>query len=192
MFNLTLLDHLRLIFTQISQRQKTHAQSAHSDAQWNRWLRGSEAVLVGGVSIAAVAAAFSQNRIFIIVAAVFASIALVVLIVHLTFNFENSAHAHVASSADLWRVRERYRSLLSDLQDGVVDATEARVRRDKLIDELGAIYDKASALAPADDSSSVEEDAELFAPKALHVQSGPHGQPATQGSSHHPQGTSHH
>jgi hypothetical protein len=177
MFSLTLHDHLRLIFTQISQRQKTHAQSAHSDARRNRWLRGGEALLMGGVSIAAVAAAFSQNRVFIIVAAVLAGAALIILIIHLTFDFENSAHAHVASSADLWRIRERYRSLLSDLQDGVVDLTEARLRRDKLIDELGTIYDKASGLAPADDSSVVEEDAELFAPKALHGES-------AQGSPH--------
>ena len=177
MFSLTLVDHLRLIFTQISRRQKTHAQSAHSDARWNRWLIGSEALLVGSVAIAAVAAAFSQSRIFIIVAAVLASIALIILIIHLTFDLENSAHAHAASSADLWRARERYRSLLSDLQDGVVDATEARLRRDKLIDELGTIYDKGSGLAPEDDLLLVEEDAELFAPKSLQEES-------AQGSSH--------
>lgn len=162
MFSLTLLDHLRLTFSQISQRHKAHTEAAESKARWNRTLRGSEALLIGGVSIAAAAAAFGQGRIFIITAAVLASAALLVLIVHLTFNFETSAHTHAASSAHLWRIRERYRALLTDLQEGVVDVSEARLRRDRLIEELGAIFDNAEIIA-GDRSSLVDTEADLQA-----------------------------
>ena len=150
MFNLTLLDHLRLTFSQISQRQKAHTIAAESNARWSRLLRGGEAFLMVGVSTSTIAAAFGQGRVFIIMAAVLATLALLMLVLHLTFDFEAAAHTHAANGAHLWRVRERYRSLLTDLQEGVVDVAEARVRRDRLIDEVGAILDNSETTPAAD------------------------------------------
>jgi hypothetical protein len=166
MFSLTLLDHLRLTFGQISQRHKAHTQAAESNARWNRLLRGSEAFLMAGASMAAVAAAFGQGRIFIISAAVLASVALVVLVVHLTFDFDHSARTHAVSSAHLWRIRERYRSLLTDLHDGALDVREARLRRDRLIEELGGIFDNAEII-PADATALADEDADLPTPVSV-------------------------
>jgi len=163
MFSLTLLDHLRLTFSQITQRHKIHAAAAESKARWNRLLRGSEALLMLGVSFTATTAAFGQNRIFIIAAAVLAGMALAVFVVHLTFDFDTLAHQHAANSAHLWRIRERYRSLLTDLHEGVVDVAEARVRRDRLIEELGGIFETAE-ITPADDSPLPEADVAVAAP----------------------------
>ena len=163
MFSLTLLDHLRLTFSQISQRHKIHAAAAESKARWNRLLRGSEALLMLGAAFTTMAAAFGQqSRILIVVAAVFAGLALVVLVVHLTFDFDTLAHQHAASSAHLWRIRERYRSLLTDLHEGVVSVTEARIRRDRLIEELGGIFETAE-ITPADDSPLPEADVAVAA-----------------------------
>jgi hypothetical protein len=142
MFNLTLLDHLRLTFGQVVQRHKAHSHAAQSYARWTRRLRGTEALLMAAVTITAAGAAFGHGRILVIVAAVLAGVTLIVFLVHLTFDFDTSAHEHAALSAHLWQIRERYRALLSDLHDGVVDVSEARVRRDKLIDELRAIHEK--------------------------------------------------
>ena len=150
MFSLTLLDHLRLTFSQVIHRHKAHTQAAQSYARWNRRLRGSEALLIGGACIAATGAAFGRGHVFAIVAASLAGAALIVLLVHLTFDFETSAHAHAECSAHLWQIRERYRSLLSDLHDGVLDVAEARLRRDKLMGELSAVYEKTPATQLAD------------------------------------------
>lgn len=159
MFSLTLRDHLHLTFNQIIQRHRGHTQSAHSHARWSRRLRGSEALLMGGVSIAAVAASFGQRPMFAVIAAALAGAALIVLLVHLTFDFDASAHAHAASSNQLWHIRERYRSLLSDLHENVIDVGEARLRRDKLMDELMAIYERTPALpsAPVEESDASDE-----------------------------------
>jgi hypothetical protein len=146
MFSLTLVDHLRLTFSQISQRYQAHTKAATRRTYWNRVLRGSEALLMTAASVGSIAAAFGQHRVFVIAAAVFATLALLVLIVHLTFDFQTSASTHATSSASLWRVRERYRSLLSDLHEGVVSVAEARVRRDRLIEELGAILEHGEML----------------------------------------------
>lgn len=144
MFSLTLLDHLNLTFSQVSDRHKAHANAADKYRKWNRRLRGSEALLVGGVSISAAGAAFGHGQIYAIVAASLAGAALLALLINLTFDFETSAHAHAACSTHLWSIRERYGSLLSDLREGAVDLQEARFRRDQLMDELRAMYEKTS------------------------------------------------
>ena len=84
MFSLTLLDHLRLTFREVVQRHHAHALVAQSHARWSRRLRGSEALLIGGASVAAAGAAFGQGQALAIVAATLAGAALIVLLVHLT------------------------------------------------------------------------------------------------------------
>ncbi|RPI53832.1 MAG: SLATT domain-containing protein [Acidobacteria bacterium] len=144
MFSLTLLDHLNLTFSQVADRHKAHTTAAESYRKWNRRLRGMEALLIGGVSISAAGAAFGHGQILAVVAASLAGAALVVLLVNLTFDFETSAHAHAACSTHLWSIRERYGSLLSDLREGALDLQEARYRRDQLMDELRAMYEKTA------------------------------------------------
>ena len=147
MFNLTLHDHLQLTFTEIIQRHKAHAAKALARRRWSRRLRGSEALLVGGTAIAAAAAAFGHGQGFAIAAASMAGVALIVLLVNLTFDFDASARAHAACSAQLWGLRERYRSLLSDVHDGALSIADARHRRDKLMEELRAVYENTSQIS---------------------------------------------
>jgi SMODS and SLOG-associating 2TM effector domain family 4 len=176
MFSLTLLDHLRLTFSQVVERHKAHTNTAQAHARWNRWLRGSEAVLMGGVTIAAIGAAYGDGRAFAIAAGVMAGMALIILLVHLTFDFETSAQVHATCSTHLWQIRERYRALLSDLHDGVLDVAEARLRRDKLMEELRIVYEKTPitqlkdpalrrSTDPGDGKDLADEEVKLFLPK---------------------------
>jgi hypothetical protein len=151
MFNLTLRDHLHLTFTEIIQRHSAHAAKAVTRARWSRRLRGSEAMLVAGAAIASIGAAFSHGQALEIVAACMAGLALLVLLISLTFDLDASARAHAASGAQLWGLRERYRSLLSDLHDGALGLDAARLKRDQLIEELRSIYDTTSVIALEDD-----------------------------------------
>ena len=144
MFSLTLLDHLNLTFSQVSDRHKAHTAAAESYRKWNCRLRGAEALLIGGAAISATGAAFGHGQVLTIVAASLGSVALLLLLVNLTFDFETSAHAHAACSNHLWWIRERYGSLLSDLREGAVDLPDARFRRDQLMDELRTMYERTS------------------------------------------------
>jgi hypothetical protein len=147
MFNLTLHDHLHLTFSEILQRHDAHAAKALTRARWSRRLRASEAILISGASIAATGVAFGRGPRFAIAAAALAALALIILVVQLSFELDSSARAHADSSAQLWALRERYRSLLSDLHDGVLTVAEARLRRDKLLDDLRAIYETTPLVA---------------------------------------------
>lgn len=165
MFNLTLHDHLNLTFTEITERLTVHTAKAQSHARWGRRLRGGEAVLIGGVCIAAAGAAFGHGQILSIVAASLAGVALFVLLVSLTFDFDASSRAHATHIHHLWGVRERYRSLLSDLHDGAVSLGEARLRRDRLITELRAIYEATPLAALETDLAQPPEASEPPAPR---------------------------
>jgi hypothetical protein len=173
MFSLTIRDHLQLTFSQVVQRHKVHARAAQTNARWNRRLRGAEALLMGGVGIASAAAAMRYGQILVMVAAVLAGLAMIILLLHLSIDFETTAQTHARCSARLWDMRERYRSLLSDLHDGVLDIGEARRRRDRLIDELRAIYESipiahldASRQTPGAEESDLPDDAVLANGKA--------------------------
>ena len=144
MFSLTLLDHLNLTYSQVTERHRAHTIAAYSYRKWHRRLKGSEAFLIAGAAMSASAAALGQGHLPAIAAAALAALALVILLVHLTFDFETSAHAHAQCSAHLWAICDRYRALLSDLQEGVLDVAEARRRRDTLMDDIRSIYERTS------------------------------------------------
>lgn len=176
---LTLLDHLRLTFGHVVYRHRAHSQIAHAHARWSRWLRVIEASLLILVVFSACGVAFTKGAAYAVLCVVFALVAIAALLIDLVFNLESSARAHAACAAQLWLIRERYRSLLSDLADGATDLEGARHRRDALMSELHAVYENAPAAdrpayqAAARSASVVDEPAlsdeeiDLFLPKSL-------------------------
>jgi hypothetical protein len=179
-FNLTLIEHLRLMFGHVLHRQRAHAYLAQTNARWSRWLRGAEALLMAGVGSATTAAAFGKGDGYVIAAAVLAGLALVALLLHLTFDVDGLADAHRTCATRLWRIQEQYRVLLSDLSDGALDNEAGRRRRDALMNELHAVYENAPLADPrayqtvareivaADEVILTDKDIDLFLPKSLH------------------------
>jgi len=179
MFELTLLDHLRLTFGHVVYRHKIHSQLAHSRARTGRWLRALEAVLIASAGGFALAGVFGNSRVYTVVSAVLALFSLVALLVHLAIDVDASALVHGACAARLWPLREKYRALLSDLADGAIDIETARQRRDALIDELTKIYEHAppadlpeyqtaaKAAAAATEGALTDEEIDRFLPGSL-------------------------
>ena len=180
MLNLTLLDHLRLTFGHVVYRHGAHARLASTRARWSRGLRAAEALLMTGVGIAAFGAASGRGAVYAIAAALLASVALIALLIHLTFDLDGAARAHAQCATQLWRIRERYHALLSDLSDGAIDLDEARCRRDRLMNELYRVYDhappgderayQAASQATLTDGNSAlaDEEVDRFLPRSLH------------------------
>lgn len=180
MFDLTLIDHLRLTFGHVVYRHRAHSQLAWSRSRLSRRLRTVEAFLMIGVLIAAFAAASGNGQGYVIASAVFAGLALIPLLIHLTFDLDASARAHALCATALWQMRERYRAVLSDLRDGAIDIDTARDRRDRLIAELHTLYENAppadahayqkasEAIAVANEPALTDEEIDLFLPKSLH------------------------
>src|SRR5947209_1042529 len=177
MFQLSLLDHLRLTFGHVVYRQQAHAQIARSRTHQSRWLRGAETLLMAATAIGA---AFGRGSGYAIASAVFAVLALVTLLLHLMFDLDASARAHASCAARLWLIREQYRALLSDLCDGAIDVDAARRGRDALMTELHAIYESAPlanqqiAGRPGDQAALSDEEIDVFLPRSLQKTAKPH------------------
>ena len=179
MFELTLVDHLRMTFGHIVYRHRAHAQIAYSRSRWNRGLKAVEALLMTGVAVAALSAAFSRGYAYQIWSAVLAILALATLLVHLTFDLDGSSQAHASCATRLWHIREQYRALLSDLSDGAIEIDAVRRRRDELMAELSGVYENAppadhqayqtaaQAILTADERALTDEEIDRFLPKSL-------------------------
>jgi hypothetical protein len=179
MFGLTLVDHLRLTFGHVIYAHRAHSELALRHARWNRWLQAAEAILIFAAATAAIALAATGQVPYGVVAAAAASTAAIVLVLRLAFDFERTAHAHRASGARLWHIREQYRAVLSDLKDDMLTVEAARERRDTLMAALHAIYEDAppadravyeaarNALPGADDTDLSDEEVDRFLPGSL-------------------------
>jgi SMODS and SLOG-associating 2TM effector domain family 4 len=179
MFELTLVDHLRLTFGHVVYRHRAHTLLAHKRARWNRWMRAAEAVLMVGSALAGVAALFGQGRGALIASVAAACLAVTILLIDLAFDLGRSALAHGSCATRLWQIREQYRALLSDLTDGALDLEAARRRRDALMAELHGIYENAPptdpqayqtaarAIGAAEEAVLTDEEIDLFLPKSL-------------------------
>jgi hypothetical protein len=179
MFGLTLVDHLRLTFGHVIYAHRAHSELALRHARWHRWLLAGEAILVFIAAMAAIAMTFTGRTPYGAIAAVTASAAGIALVLRLTVDFERSAHAHRVCGARLWRIREQYRAVLSDLKDDLLTVDAARERRDVLMTGLHAIYEEAppadraiyeaarKALPATDEGDLTDEEIDRFLPGSL-------------------------
>jgi len=95
------------------------------------------------------------------------------------YDLGEIAQKHRRAGADLWIIREKYLSLLTDIRIGGASLDDFCVRRDQLADELHAIYTGApstnfkaykaaqKALKELDDMTFSEEEIDAFLPKEL-------------------------
>ena len=182
MFDLSLVDTLRFAFVQAVYQHRSHARAASSLARWSRRFRAAETVLMLGVVVATLAAAFSSGggRAYAVTSAVLSGLALLALLIHVTFDFESTARAHHVCSTRLWAIREEYRALLADLNDGAIESQAARARRNVLMEEVAAVHDRAPVLTRhlfkastkeaegAEELALSDEEIDRFLPKSLH------------------------
>lgn len=179
MFGLTLVDHLRLTFGHIIYTHRAHARLALKHSRWARGLLGAEVVLI--TATAATAMGFIQTgySAYAVSTALTAALALVVLMLRLVFDFEASAATHRTCGAHLWQLREQYRALLADLQDGSITLDLARDRRDALMQRLHDLYENAppfdrsayeaarAALPAQHEGTLSDEEVDRFLPESL-------------------------
>jgi hypothetical protein len=180
LLGLTLVDHLRLTFGHVIYTQRAHTQLAARCARWNRILQGVEGLCLLATVVLSVALLSSGESAYAAATVVVAAAAVLALATRAMLDLDATANAHRGCGARLWHIREQYRALLADLQDGAITLDQARERRDALMVTLHDIYDKA----PVADQASYEaarraipldheavlsdEEVDRFLPPALH------------------------
>src|SRR4051812_49589289 len=146
MFHLTLVDHVRLSFASIVTAYDGHAAAA---ARLARWAWYTKIAMLSLVGIAAVAAVIADQRGggFETAAATITAIAFVVCAAYVALDPEPRVYGHRESAARLWLLCEKYRALLTEAHDELIDIGELTRRRDVLLQEAAAIFEHAP---PAD------------------------------------------
>ncbi len=161
MFQLSIIDHIRLSFGSAVGAYQGHTSAALRLSQWG-WYSKIASLSLLGLGAAANLLALRQGHGFQMTAAVLAAIAFAALAVHIAFDPTPRIYGHRACAARLWALCEKYRALLTEVQDALIDVATITARRDALLKEFGAIVEQGSP----DDRQSYR-----IAQKAL---SGPH------------------
>jgi hypothetical protein len=145
-FQLSLVDHIRLSFGSVAASYRAHARAAERLSS-RAWRSRAVLVVLLGLATGASFVALGGVRQAQFAAAALSTTALVGLSIAFALDFEARAFAHRACAARLWLLAEKYRALLADAHDGLIDLEQTTARRDALMREVQNVYEHA---LPAD------------------------------------------
>jgi conflict system pore-forming effector with SLATT domain len=140
MFSLKIVDHVRLESERLAQNYTVHAAAAERIVRAITIFRVGLVVLLTIAASAEVANVIFPRSLSPATAVGAGMLALAAFAVYGALGLEASLYAHRAFAHRLWLVVERYRSLLSEVNDGMVDGPVLVRRRDELMAEVDAIY----------------------------------------------------
>jgi hypothetical protein len=146
MFSLSVVEHVRLNFSLAVQNYTVHARAAERLAALALKFRIAILALFAVATAAIITSLFRSGREYQIAAAVLAGIALAAQIFFVAWGIEGRVHAHRSFAHRLWMVCERYRSLLAEIRDGVVDDAAVLRRREMLSEEMHAVFEQGFPL----------------------------------------------
>jgi hypothetical protein len=146
MFQLSLVDHIRLSFGSVATSYRAHARAAERLSA-RAWQSKVIVMVLLGLATGASLVALTGARPILLAAIVLSSVALLAFAISISLGFEPRAYAHRACAAQLWLLSEKYRALLAEVHDGLVDLPAVTKRRDDLLREVQVVYEHA---LPAD------------------------------------------
>jgi hypothetical protein len=150
MFSVTSLDLVRLDSDHVAQNYMVHARAAERLASAALISRIVVVSLLTAATALTIATLLEPSRPYEIAAAATATLALVAFAIYAVLGLESRVAAHRQMAHRLWLVAERYRALVAEINDGLVEAPQVLRRRDELIHDLHAIYeDRFGADHPA-------------------------------------------
>ena len=142
MFQLTVVEHVRLDFGHVAQNYTLHAEAAERLADIVMKVRITVLVLLGIAAAAAITSVLQPGRNYAVSAAVAAGFALIAYVAYVAVGLEARVHVHRMCAHRLWLACERYRSLLAEMQDKLIDEAAFVRRRDDLIQQVHAAYEQ--------------------------------------------------
>jgi hypothetical protein len=149
MFSLKIIDHVRLDSERVAQNYTVHAAAAERIGRLITVFRIGMMALLALAASTEIANVIFPHSVPPAAAIGTAMLALVGFAMYGVLGLESRVFAHRAFAHRLWLVAERYRSLLSEVNDDRVDGPMLVRRRDELVADLDAIYQFAFGLDQA-------------------------------------------
>jgi hypothetical protein len=146
MFQMDIAEYVRLSYETLEDACQAHAEAAVKLSRLSSWFRVGTLAATGAAACVATVAATGRPG-WALAAAITAAAAFAVCAAYVGFNQQPRIHGHRACSARLWLVCEKYRALLAEMHEGLLDLPTLRDRRNVLLQEASAVFEHA---APAD------------------------------------------
>lgn len=170
---------LRECYGRVVYSHKTHEKCAdillERQGRIKFWQIVISAIVTGGI----VSTFFDAGKVGAAISAVLSTGLLALNAYTKDYDLGEIAQKHRQAGAELWIVREKYLSLLTDIRTGDVSLESIRARRDALLDELHAVYVGApstnfkaysraqESLKKLEDMTFSDEEIDAFLPKEL-------------------------
>ena len=132
MFDLNVVDHVRLNLTRTGENYTVHARAAERLARMTAWTRIGVLTLLFPAAGSSVVSLIEEQRPFQIAAVIAAGLAFAGYAVYVGWGFEGRVAAHRLCALNLWLVCGSHCSLLTEIRDGLVDRDAILRRRDEL------------------------------------------------------------
>jgi hypothetical protein len=170
---------LRECYGRVVYSHKTHEKCA--DILLSRlsriklWQIILSAITTGGF----IAAVFGSGNIGALIGLLVSIVLLVLNAYTKNYDLGELSQKHRQAGADLWRIREKYLSLITDLRMGEKTIEKLQAERDDLLDELHSFYSGApsttyqaykkaqEALKQLEDMTFSDDEIDAFLPKEL-------------------------
>ncbi len=143
MFQVTLVDHVRLSFASVIAAYEAHADAAAKMARWNSY---AKLILLSLSGLATIFGAIATQAGFgwqvataILCAAVFGTSA-----AYVSLNQQPLMYGHRVSAAKLWVICEKYRALLAEMKEDRIDLPTLQDRRNALVNETASVLEQAA------------------------------------------------
>ena len=142
MFQLSLIDHIRLSFGSVATSYRAHARAAERLAR-RAWQVKVLTITLLGLATAAGLLALLDVPYSRIAAVAAAALAFLGYGIAISLDLEPRVSAHRTCAARLWAICERYRALLAEVHDGLIELPAVTRRRDELMRDVQAVYEHA-------------------------------------------------
>lgn len=170
---------LRECFGRVVYSHKTHEKCADILVERLSRIKLSQIILSAITTGGFIAAVIGPGRAAALVGVVVSALLLVLNAYTKNYDLGEIAQKHRRAAADLWMIRERYLSLLTDLRMCEKPLETLQTERDQLLVDLHAVYTGAPstnykayrmaqiALQQLEDMTFSDEEIDAFLPKEL-------------------------
>lgn len=170
---------LRECFGRVVYSHKTHEKAADILLKRLSRVKLWQIILSAVTTAGFIAAIFGVGTVGAIIGALVSAALLVLNAITKDYDLGEAAQKHRQAGADLWIIREKYLSLITDLRMGERPIEELQKGRDKLLEDLHAVYSGApstndpaykkaqEALKQLEDMTFSDAEIDAFLPKVL-------------------------
>ena len=170
---------LRECFGRVVYSHKTHEKQADILVKRLSWIKRGQIILSTIVTSSFVFRFFGLGEISFIIGAIFSAALLCLTLYMKDYNLAELIQKHKQAANDIWLIREKYQSLITDLAIGEKPLEVIQQERDVLMEDLHVVYSNVPttnpqayseaqrALKQYEDMTFSDEEIDAFLPKDL-------------------------